>query len=369
MLKKTITLIFILISLLTFCKSTQAQEEKEQYIKAQVIEIIEEGEKEISADLKHKFQRLKIEFLEGEKKGQTAQITYGGTFNLQSTQMVKKNDTILLSEQSLPTGQTQYIVIDKYRLGNIAFIFFLFFLAVILVGGIQGLTSLLGMIFSLIIVISFIVPNILVGRNPLLISIIGSFIIMLVSIYLAHGINIKTHLAIISTFITLVLSGILSVVFVNMALLSGLGSEEAYSLILSQTAQINFKGLLLGGIIIGALGILDDVTTTQSAALFQLYEVNSKLSFEELFRRGIAIGKEHVAATVNTLVLAYAGSSLALFLVFYISGKNQPLWMIINSEIVAEEIIRALAGSTGLILAVPITTLLTVYYLKEVKKD
>jgi uncharacterized membrane protein len=368
MIKKIISIALILITFLIICKSAIANE-KESFFKVRVIEIIEEGEKTINQDIKHRFQKLKVRFLEGKQQGQIIELDYGGTFNLQKSQLVKKDDTLILLEQKTSDNQPQYIVTDKYRLGNIAFVFFLFFLAVVLVGGLKGVTSLLGMLFSLIIVISFIVPNILAGRNPLLISIIGSFIIMIISIYLAHGINIKTHLAIVSTFVSLILAGILSVIFVQMALLSGLGSEEAYSLTLGQIGEINFKGLLLGGIIIGTLGILDDVTITQTSSLFQLNEVNSKLKFEELFRRGIEIGREHVAATVNTLVLAYAGSSLALFLVFYISGKNLPFWMIVNSEVIAEEIIRALAGSTGLVLAVPITTLLTVYYLKRFKKD
>jgi len=369
MFKKIASFIIILISLTLFCKPVLAKVEKEKYVKAQVLEILEEGEKQIEGDLKHKYQKIQVKFLEGDQKDQTAQITYGGTFNLRQEQMVKKNDTLILFKQQLPTGENQYIVSDLYRLGNIAFIFFIFFLAVVLVGGLQGISSLLGMLFSLLVVLKFIIPNILAGRSALLISIIGSFIIMIISIYLAHGINIKTHLAIVSTFITLVIAGILSVVFVNMAFITGLGSEDAYSLTLSQTAQINFKGLLLGGIIIGTLGVLDDVTTTQTASLFQLYDVNSKLSFENLFRRGIQIGKEHVAATVNTLVLAYAGSSLALFLIFFITGQNQPFWIILNSEIIAEEIVRALAGSTGLIMAVPITNLLTVYWLKNFSNE
>jgi uncharacterized membrane protein len=364
---KRLMVFFIVISLFLFCNSPLlAQEGKpEEYLKAQVIEILEEGEKDVGDNIKHKFQKIKLRFLEGAEKDLTIELEHGGSFDLKKEQKVKAKETLVLVKQKNENNAEQYFIVDKYRLGNIGFVFFLFFLAVILIAGLKGISSILGMLVSLLVVLKFIVPQILAGRNPLLISILGSLVILVSTIYLAHGINKKTHLAVASTFICLIISGVLAVIFSQMALLTGLGSEEAYSLTLGQTAQINFKGLLLGGIIIGALGVLDDITIGQTSALFELHQVNPKMSFEELFKRGINIGKEHVAATVNTLILAYAGASLALFLIFYISGQGQPFWMILNSEVIAEEIIRALAGSMGLVLAVPITTFSAAYYLKK----
>jgi uncharacterized membrane protein len=369
MLKRAWLSFFIVVSLLIFCNlgPVFAQENQPQpaYLKAQVLEILEEGTKEVGEGISHAYQKLRLKFLEGEEKNNLIELEYGGSFNLQEAQKAKKNDTLILLKQEGEKDKIQYFVTDKYRLGNIGFIFFLFFLAVILVSGLQGINSMFGMLVSLFIVLKFIVPQILAGRNPLFISLIGSLFILVTSIYLAHGLNKKTHLAVLATFICLLLTGILSVIFSQMALLTGLGSEEAYALTLGQTATINFKGLLLGSIIIGTLGVLDDITTTQASALFELHEVNPQISFDELFKRGFNIGKEHVAATVNTLILAYVGASLALFLIFYVSGQNQPFWMILNSEIIAEEIIRSLAGSLGLVLAVPITTFLAAYYLKK----
>ena len=217
---------------------------------------------------------------------------------------------------------------------------------------------------SFVILIGFIVPQILAGRDPLLISIAGSLAIMFITIYLAHGISKRTTSAVISTFISLVLTGILAFAFVKIFHLTGLGDENSYLLQMGN-ASINPEGLLLGGIIIGALGVLDDITTTQSAAIFELFKLDKKLSVSDLFVKGYTIGREHIASLVNTLILAYAGASLGLFVIFVLNPNQTPVWVILNSEILSEEIVRAIAGSIGLILAVPITTLVASYIAKR----
>ena len=143
--------------------------------------------------------------------------------------------------------------------------------------------------------------------------------------------------------------------------LSGLGTDDAFSLQFGQTGNINFKGLLLGGIIIGTLGVLDDITTSLSATIEEIKKANPKYTFWELVKSGLRVGSEHISSLVNTLVLAYAGVSLPLFLFLILNPMQHPLWTILNSEIIVEEIVRTLAGSIGLILAVPITTLLAAW--------
>lgn len=167
--------------------------------------------------------------------------------------------------------------------------------------------------------------------------------------------------------IALGLSATFSMIFVSLTKLTGLGSEDAYALKFGDTSSINFQGLLLGGIIIGALGVLDDVTTSQSAAIFELHDVNPKLKFLSLFKRGINIGREHISSLVNTLVLAYAGAALPVFLFFILNPGGYPLWFTINSEFVSEEIVRTLIGSITLILAVPITTFLASFVASKKK--
>jgi uncharacterized membrane protein len=188
---------------------------------------------------------------------------------------------------------------------------------------------------------------------------------MFITIYLAHGFSKKTTIALISTFLTLILTGALSTLFVHMTFLSGLGSDDAYALQIGPEAKINFRGLLLGGILIGTLGVLDDVTTGLSASVFELYKANPKISFGQLLKSGLAIGREHISSLVNTLVLAYAGASLPIFLTLVLNPNNYPLWSILNSELIVEEIVRTLAGSIGLVAAVPLTTFLATIYITE----
>ena len=223
--------------------------------------------------------------------------------------------------------------------------------------------SIIGMLVSLLVILKFIVPQILSGNDPLFISIIGSIIIMFLTLYLAHGFSKKTHVALIATILSLTITGFLAVFFVNLSHLSGLGNEDTY-LLQFGGLNINLQGILLGGIIIGVLGILDDSTTAQSATIFELFDANNKLTFAHLLKRGMVIGKEHIASLVNTLVLAYAGTALGIFILLEVNPAHQPMWVILNSEVIVEEVVRTLAGSIGLVLAVPITTLIAVFFCK-----
>jgi uncharacterized membrane protein len=198
-------------------------------------------------------------------------------------------------------------------------------------------------------------PAILDGKNPLAVAIVGSSAIMFVALYLAHGINARTSTAVLGTLASLALTGILAVIFVELASFTGLSSEEATFLQL-QAETINLKGLLLGGVVIGALGVLDDVTVTQASAVWELHQANPEMGVRRLYSSALRIGRDHIASTVNTLVLAYVGASLPLLVLFSISSR--PLGSVISSEVVAEEIVRTLVGSIGLVASVPITTAL-----------
>ena len=159
----------------------------------------------------------------------------------------------------------------------------------------------------------------------------------------------------------------LSSLFVKLTFLNGLGSEDAASLRFGATGNIDFRGLLLGGILIGALGVLDDVTTGLSASVFELNKANPTLKFGALFASGLSIGKEHISSLVNTLVLAYAGSALPIFLMITLNVNKSPLWLILNDQLIIEEVVRTLAGSIGLVAAVPLTTLFATFYITEIK--
>jgi uncharacterized membrane protein len=203
------------------------------------------------------------------------------------------------------------------------------------------------------VLIRFVLPAILAGGDPLTVAIVGGAAIMFVALYLAHGINAATTTAVLGTLASLLLTGLLALLFVEISIFTGVGSEEAAFLQISQQ-QVNLEGLLLASIIIGTLGVLDDVTVTQASAVWELRRANPAYRLGDLYRAGIRIGRDHIASTVNTLILAYAGASLPLLILFTVSGRD--LSQVLNTEIVAEEIVRTLVGSIGLVASVPITT-------------
>lgn len=360
---QTVLLLFSLI--VTFTSSAQATQNElppeppeERYYKANVTKIIKEENKEVAGYTNY-VQTAELEIIEGPEKGERVTIEHGGVIRITPAQKLSAGETVVLIKTVLP-DRTTYAVLDRYRLDTLIYIIAGFFILVVLVAGKKGFGSILGMIVSVLIILQFIVPQILRGQDPLLITIAGSLAIMVITIYLAHGISRRTTVALAATAGALLITGILAFLFVDMTSLTGIGSEDAY-LLQFGPATINLKGLLLGGIIIGTLGVLDDITTSQAAAVFELSRANRKLAFMDLVMRGYVIGKEHIASLVNTLVLAYAGASLSLFIIFVLNPSNQPYWVILNSQAIVEEVIRTLAGSIGLVLAVPLSTVLAAW--------
>lgn len=264
-------------------------------------------------------------------------------------------DRILVTKA--PEGQPgpRYFFADYQRDKPLILLVGLFAVVVIALSRLRGITSLIGLGVSLLILVRFVIPAMLEGHNPVAVAIVGSAAIMLIALYLAHGVNVWTTCAVLGTFASLALTGALAVVFVDLSQFTGFGTEEAAFLQIS-AGQINLEGLLLGGIIIGTLGVLDDVTVTQASAVWELHLANPSYGVPQLYRSAIRIGRDHIASTVNTLVLAYAGASLPLLILFTLS--SQSLTGVLTSEVVAEEIVRTLVGSIGLVTSVPITTAL-----------
>lgn len=263
-----------------------------------------------------------------------------------------------------PDGKIFVYISDIDRKPILIFLFALFLAVTIIVARWQGLLSFLSMVFSFYIITSFIIPNIIAGTDPVIAVTLGAILFIPASFLLSHGINKKTFVAIISTFIVLILAGILAAIFINRAGLTGFATEEAGFLTsVSDTSHINIKSLLIAGIIIGFLAILDDITISQASVIENIYRTNDRLTFKELYKRGMAVGRDHIASLVNTLILVYVGASLPLILLFY--NNPAPFGLIINQEIIATEIIRSLIGSIGIILAVPISTFLACLSFKK----
>jgi hypothetical protein len=254
----------------------------------------------------------------------------------------------------IPPGPS-YTLVDFERRAPILWLAFAFAALVVVFGRLRGALSLVGLAISLAVILVFIVPAILDRSAPLAVAIIGSLAVMLATVSLAHGWNEKSLAAMLGTAISLALVALLALAFTNLTHLTGLSSEEA-TLLLQGGADISFEGLILAGIVIAALGVLDDVTVSQASTVLALRAANPGLGFGELYGRALRVGRDHVSATVNTLVLAYVGASLPVLLIF--SSGEIGLIDALNTELIAKEVVGTLVGSIGLIAAVPVTTAL-----------
>jgi uncharacterized membrane protein len=333
-------------------------------VRARVISIAEEGQVDYNG-MPQTYQVAEVEIMEGEFKNARVFMDFGRTQIMPDDYVLAVGDEILVSVGvSLVNQTTDAYFIDFVRGRAILLIFVLFVVVAFLVGRWTGLRSLLGMIIGLGVIVLFIIPQIASGGNPVVISIIGSIIFLGLSLYLVYGWKPMTHAAVISMAFALSITGALSFIFIRLARLTGFGNEDMMFLMQQSQIPIDMRGILLAGIIIGSLGVLDDLVVGQSSSVFQLHAANPALSFKELFARAMTIGRDHVSASVNTLVLAYAGESLPMLLLFSITNVN--LGMAINVSYIAEEIVRALAGTIGLFISIPIATALACVWVSRI---
>nr|WP_079140755.1 YibE/F family protein [Streptomyces sp. LUP47B] len=272
----------------------------------------------------------------------------------QSRQLHEGQKVVVAYEPSAPRD-LQYSVADVNRRLPMGLLAGIFALAVVIVGRLRGVMALVALTVSFLLLNFFVLPAILQGSNPLLVAVVGSSAIMLIALYMCHGLSARTSVAVLGTLISLILIGILGSQFIGWAALTG-NTDDNTGLIHGLYPSIDMSGLLLAGVIIGSLGVLDDVTVTQTSAVWELHEANPTMGWRGLYRAGIRIGRDHIASVVNTLVLAYAGAALPLLLLFSIAQSS--VGAVANSELVAEEIVRTLVGSIGLVASVPVTTVL-----------
>jgi uncharacterized membrane protein len=328
-------------------------------VQAEVTSILEEGEIDMSGHTQ-KYQVARVNILEGEYAGIPMQIDYGKRQMRSDDYDLKVGDKVMVSISKTPQNVVNAYFVDFIRTTPILWLTVIFAAAIIIISRWKGVGALLSMVFSLYVIIDYIIPHILIGEDPLRVSIIGSAILLGVTLYLTYGWTLKTHSSVISMILVLLLTGTLSALFVVFAKLNGMGDENVMFLMQEMKTPINLRGLLLGGMIIGALGVLDDLVTTQASAVFELHHANPNFGFRALFNSAMRIGQDHVAATVNTLVLAYAGASLPMLLLFSLARADYGY--LINFAFIAEEVVRTLVGSLGLIAAVPITTVIAILF-------
>jgi uncharacterized membrane protein len=288
---------------------------------------------------------------QGPDRGKVQRLSFP-THSL-TTPKLRPGDRVVLTYQPDAEPGFRYIYADRQRRRPLIALTLVFAIAVVLLGRWRGLAALGGIVVSLIVILQFILPAILEGHSPVVVAVLGSAAIAYIALYLAHGFNALTTVALLGTLAALALTIVFSAVFTALCHFSGFSSDEA--LVLGQLAQgVDINGLFLAGVVIGALGALDDVTVTQAAAIAELHGADPTMGTAKLYKAGIRIGRDHIASTTNTLALAYAGAALPLLLLLLLS--SQSLGAVANSEVVATEIVRTLVGSIGLVSAVPITT-------------
>ena len=317
---------------------------------AVVISVEETGREQTDGGVTLVSERIGVRLDGGEQVTIERQLASDDAFAIR----VEPGDDVLVTAYEAGGGETAYFIADRLRTAPLWVLGAIFAAAVVLIGRWRGVWSLVGLVASFLVIVRFIVPAILSGMSPLLATLIGASVIMTTTLVLAHGASRKTGAALVGTVLSLLLAVLLATMAVEVTALTGLAGDQEATLQLLAGGTIDARGVLLGGMIIGALGVLDDVTATQSSAVFELRRANPLLGAGELFSRGLNVGRDHIASTVNTLVLAYAGAALPLLVI--LSVQPEPLGLLISRELIATEIVRTLVGSIGIVAAVPITT-------------
>ncbi len=357
-------LFLVLFPSTNFLKAEEGQASgKAEMLKAEVLQILKEQETIRENGSKIKQQNLKVGILEGELKGQ--RIVYNGisVVDVVSSNVYQVGDKVLLARSQDADGNEIFYVTDFVRDNSLLWLLLVFIAAVLAVGGKMGFRALVSLAVSFFLIMKVLVPLVFLGYDPLIVGILISFLVLMTLVYLTEGWNRKAHLAVLAIGASLVVTAILAYVFSDWSRLSGAAQEEVTFLIDASKQAIDFHKLLLAAIIIGTLGVLDDVVVGQVEAVVQIREANPNLSNKQVFKMAMKVGRAHLGAIINTLFLAYAGASLPLILLFNL--HQEPFLsfsQVINNEEIATEIVRTLVGVIGLCLSAPIATIMAVKY-------
>ena len=354
--KYFITWLIFCVFIFFISVSSILAQDKSETLEGEVVRILEQKQIVPQAGQKKQlYQELEILVTKGSLKDNKI-VVKNGSMAMSNLNKYERGDELVIKFSKNYNGEDSFFITDYIRRPALVWLLAIFVTTAILIGGWQGLTSLLGMVVSFGVIFMFILPQIALGKDPVGVVVIGSLAIIPATFLLSHGVNKKTGIAILGTLISLVITGFFAHFFVNTAKLTGFASEEAGFLQVYNPGLINMKGLLLAGIIIGLLGVLDDITISQAAIVAELKATDTKLAIGDLYKKAMRIGKDHIASMINTLVLVYTGAALPLLLLFI--NNPHSFLEVINYEIIADEVVRTLVGSIGLMLAVPITTII-----------
>ncbi len=305
--------------------------------------------------------KIEVALINGDFKGQKYPVSLFDVKQIEN-QNLRIGDRVIVVLTQNQDGVKSAMIQDHVRRMPLLILFALFITIVIVIGRLKGALSIVAMAGSFFIIVRMVIPQIMIGNDPILIALLGSFFIIPLTFYISHGLQKRTTIAVIGTFLALILTGFLAYVFVIFTKLTGFAAEEALY-IQAFGGNINIRSLLLAGIIIGSMGVLDDITISQTSIVDKLRKANPKYTRRELYREAMDVGRDHIASLVNTLILVYTGAALPLLVLFNTTQFSYS--EVINMEIVATEIVRTLVGSIGIVAAVPITTFIAVFYLNK----
>ncbi len=361
-MKKIIAITLFTLAFASQASAQEIAEDVHKTVKARVIEVVSQRSETIpGTDTVHTVSTLKIEVLQGEEKGKILEIQNDFVD-------LEKGDAFYLRRISQwDGGEDLYSVADPDRTPALFILALAFVILTIIFGGKQGMRGLLSLAGSLFLIAFVLLPAILNGYSPVIVSMAVSSLIIILGSYITHGFNKTTTSAVVGMVTTILFSGAIAYLSIKATGLTGYESDEATYLNFNTQGSIDLAGLLLGGILIGLLGVLYDAAISQAVAVEELHRVAPHLPRKTIYSRAIRIGREHIGALVDTLAIAYVGASLPLLLLFYASSESA--LVIINREVFSAEIVRTLVGSIGLILAVPLTTLVASWMLIKKSDD
>lgn len=363
-----ITLILVFNMLNVFAEESNFEEYQLTSVKGKVIEIITEMSKEELGLDENSFitekQIVRVLVRQGKYKGKEYIIENSISDNFYYDVRVKEGDNVLLVVDEVPGQGPNFYISSHVRDSYIYIILGIFALLLVLVGGIKGIKSIVTLCVTMAVIGVFMMPQILNGHSPILLSIISSIVITMFTLFIISGFNRKSYATILGTAAGVIVAGVLAYIIGILAKLTGLNSTEANMLLyIPQKINFDFKGLLFAGIIIGTLGAVMDISMSISSSMNEIKLHNPDISSKELIKSGLNVGKDVMGTMTNTLILAYTGTSIPLLLIFM--AYKTPVIEILNLDIIATEIIRAVTGSIGIVLTIPFTTLIAGYLMRK----
>ncbi len=346
--------ILVLMALLVFMGPLTVAAQGDDLMPATVAYVVEEREVEVLGETQI-VQTLELAISSGPRKGEIVTVEHGALPSVHIPRY-RTGDHVYIRAHTLPDGSVTYEIATRDRTFPLLGMAIVFIGLVALAGGRRGGRSLVGLALSFVVIFYFVLPRVGAGQAPVWTALLGCGAAMPVSYYLSHGFNRKTTIALVGSLLGLALTSLIAVAFVAGARLSGFSGDEAGFVHTLYGDVIDLQGLLLAGMIISVLGVLDDITVAQAATVEQLQEANPTLDAWQLYRRAMHVGQDHIASMVNTLVLVYAGAALPLLLL--LTDQSLPIAYVLSQELIAEEVVRMLVTSCGLVAAVPLTTFL-----------